>query len=123
MWGLPYQYKTMNAECKVKRPSRFFGKVFLDEWNTALAVQGNDTGQCPMVLVYLLAKVTPLSAATGRLLAAVAVFVVPVQIEKLVALLHGAAGVQIVGQLLQYFRRLQTLDVKFRQGFFPHPQA
>ena len=40
------------------------------------------------------------------LLAAVAVFVVPVQIEELVALLHGAAGVQIIRQLPQGFRRL-----------------
>ena len=63
-------------------------------------------------------------ALAGRptaLLAAVAVFVVPIQIEQLVALLHGTAGVQIVCQLPQYFRGLQTLNVEFRQGFLSHP--
>ena len=50
-------------------------------------------------------------------LPAVEVLVVPVQIEQLVAFFHGTAGVQVVRQLPQNFRRLQTLDIEVRQGF------
>ena len=55
-------------------------------------------------------------------LSAVEVLVVPVQIEELVAPLHGTAGVQVVRQLPQNLCRLQALDIKVRQGFLSQPR-
>ena len=51
------------------------------------------------------------------------VLIVPVQVEELVALFHGAAGVEVVGQLPEDLGGLQALDIEVRQGFLPQPQA
>ena len=51
----------------------------------------------------------------------VEIFPIPVAVEELIAPNHGAALDQIVRQLHQRGGDLQTLHVKFRQGFLAAP--